>query len=124
MYYYSLKDIINWLSEQSILTKEQSQLFSFRCRAHIVQKLAYAYKEYSVFGHLEPIILPVHDYFVHWDAWPNLLALLPGETGNQATVHYLKRQLLDRPDSVTQDPGVKSDIQLVCLNDKLPLIDL
>ncbi|AUD00641.1 hypothetical protein CWM47_01690 [Spirosoma pollinicola] len=121
--YYSLKDITNWFSEQSILTTEQNQLFSFRCRAHMAQKLAYAYKEYSVFGHMEPIILPVHDYFIHWVTWANLLTLLPGETGNNPTVHSFKR-LLDDPETVAPNHRMKFDIKLVCLDDKLAFINV
>jgi hypothetical protein len=118
--HYSLKDVTNWLTKQAVLTNEQGQLFSFRCRAHVAQKLANAYEEYFVLSHLEPIILPNHDYFIHWIVWANLLRLLPGETGKHPKVDYLNL-LLDNPETVYLQPQMKYGIKLVCLNNQYRL---
>ena len=118
--YYSLNDVTNWLIKERILTKEQGQLFGFRCRAYIAKKLDKAYEHQCVYDHLEPIVLPLNDYFVHWIVWSNLLLLLPGETGKHYKVHKMNI-LLGNPETVYLRSEIRSGIDLVCLNDKLRL---
>lgn len=118
--YYSLNDVTRWLVNERILTKEQSTTFGFRCRAYITKKLAIAYERQCVYQHLEPIVLPLNDYFIHWIVWANLLILLPDETGKHRKVHNMNL-LLGNPETVYLRNEMKAGIQLVCLNDKLRL---
>jgi hypothetical protein len=118
--YYSLNDVSNWLNQQAILTPEQRDQFNYNCRAYMAAALDHAYKEQRVFSYIEPIILPVQDYFIHWIIWANLLMLLPDSSGKHPHVHRLNL-LLDNPESVQALPEMKTNIKLVCVNDQLKL---
>lgn len=118
--YYSLNDVTKWFINERILTKDQSYAFGYACRAYITKKLANAYENQCVYQHLEPIVLPINDYFIHWIIWANLLMLLPGDTGNHRKVHHLNL-LLGNPETVYLHSEGKVGIDLVCLNDKLRL---
>lgn len=118
--YYSLNDITKWFVQERILTKEQSSLFAYQCRAYIVKKLASAYERQCVYQHLEPIVLPINDYFIHWIVWANLLIMLPEEAGRHRKVHTMNL-LLGNPETVYSRSETKGGISLVCMNDKLRL---
>lgn len=116
--YYSLTDVANWLVKEGLLTKEQANGFLFTCKAQLAAKLADAYQRQSVYQHLQPIVLPLDDYFIHWIVWAKLLILLPSEISRHRKVHTL-HLLLDNPDTVYLFPETKYDISLVCLDDQL-----
>ena len=116
--YYSLNDVSKWLVLEQLLTKDESEIFKFQCKAHVVKKLSNAYEEQCVYQHLEPIVLPINDYFVHWIVWADLLLLLPGDVGRHRRVHTLNL-LLGNPETVYLHPQKKNGITLVRLNDKL-----
>ena len=120
--YYSLNDVNSWLIRERILTKEQGQEFGFRCRGYIARKLAIAYERQCVYQHLEPIVLPLNDYFIHWIVWANLLLLLPSDTGKHRRVHHLN-MLLGNPETVYLRSETQSGIHLVCLNEQLKLTE-
>ncbi|GAB2538391.1 hypothetical protein [Spirosoma aerophilum] len=121
--YYSLNDVTNWLYQQDILTNDQREQFNFKCRAYMAATLDNAYKEQRVFNHVEPVILPIQDYFIHWIIWANLLMLLPEDAGKHPYVHRLNL-LLDNPETVYIFSEVKPGIKLVCLDDQLKLAAL
>ena len=116
--YYSLNDVTKWLTKEQLLTKKESQLFMFRCKAHVITRLADAYAHDHVYQHLEPIILPLNDYFVHWIVWAKLFVLLPTEMRTHHKVDALTL-LLDNPETVYLRPEPKSGIDLVCLDDQV-----
>lgn len=115
--YYSLTDVTNWLLKEGLLTKGQGDSFLFTCKAQLATKLADAYQRQCVYQHLQPIVLPLDDYFVHWIVWAKLLVLLPSEIARHRKVHTL-HLLLDNPDTVYLFPEIRYDIILVCLNDQ------
>ncbi|MFD2934564.1 hypothetical protein [Spirosoma flavum] len=118
--YYSLNDVTNWLLHEGVLTKDQSSSFNFRCRAYVAKKLAIAYQEQYVDEYVEPIILPLNDYFIHWIVWANLLMLLPTEAGKHPKVDFINL-LLDDVEMISVQTERQNGIELVCLNDKLKL---
>lgn len=120
--YYSLNDVNSWLVRERILTKEQGQAFGFQCRGYIAKKLAIAYERQCVYQHLEPIVLPLNDYFIHWIVWANLLIMLPGETGKHRKVHNLNL-LLGNPETIYLRSETQGGIHLVCLNEQLKLTE-
>ena len=118
--YYSLTDVTNWLMKERLLTRDQSDAFIFSCKTHMATRLADAYQRQCVYHHLQPIVLPFDDYFIHWIVWAKLLVLLPREIAKHPKVNTLYL-LLDNPDTVYLFPETKYNIPLVCLDDQLNL---
>lgn len=116
--YYSLNDVTKWLTKEQLLTRKEGQSFMFRCKSHMITRLADAYEHDRVYQHLEPIILPLSDYFVHWIVWAKLLILLPVETRTHHKVDALTL-LLDNPETVYLRPEPRSGIDLVCLDEQV-----
>lgn len=112
--YYSLNDVAELLYDEGVLTHKQSQLFKSQCQANLNRELARAYKHKLDCDHLQPIILPYGDYFIHTELWENLLILLPKSTAYQAKISYLSF-MLSEADSVYRYPGTFHAVDLICL---------
>lgn len=100
--YFSLNDVSSWLYRQGVLTKSQSHIFSADCKKYVSDRLSNAYEQKRVYHHLEPVIFPYNDYFIHWIVWANLLTLLPESTGRHRKVHYLN-MLVGDPDAAYKE---------------------
>jgi hypothetical protein len=112
--YYSLNDVTNWLKSQKLLTNSEAHFFTTKCRAHVISKLADAYNQERIYQHLEPIVLPMNDYFIHWIAWAKLLILLPEKVRTHDKVEQISL-LLDHPETVYVRSSLRGNINLVRL---------
>lgn len=112
--YFSLNDVADFLREEEILTARQNQLFRHQCQAHISRELAKAYKRKQHCGHLQPIILPTSDYFIHCAVWDVLFTLLSPTASQQRKIDYLTF-MLSEPDSIHRYPAMFVPVDLICL---------
>ncbi|WP_080240396.1 hypothetical protein [Spirosoma rigui] len=110
--YYSLDDVTKWLKRQNLLTSTEAHFFTTRCRAHVISKLADAYNQQCIYQHLEPIVLPLNDYFIHWIVWAKLLILLPETVRTHRKVEQISL-LLDNPETVYVRSSLRGNINLV-----------
>ena len=113
--YYSLNDVTNWLKSQRLLTNTEAHYFTTKCRAHVISKLADAYNQQCIYQHLEPIVLPMNDYFIHWIVWAKLLILLPESIRTHHKVEQISL-LLDNPETVYVRSSLRGNIHLTRLD--------